>query len=78
MGLFGAKDMSGYWPAGRGAIIPQLTPPKELFVPPVYSFKIDHLSSLLRRMNKNDAKIYEGFFGFTLVKVSISRFSNRK
>ena len=28
MGLFGAKDMSGYWPAGRGAIIPQLTQPK--------------------------------------------------
>ena len=26
MGLFGAKDMSGYGPAGRGAIIPRFAP----------------------------------------------------
>ena len=30
--------------------------PKRIFVPPIYSFKIDHLSILVRRMNKNDAK----------------------
>ena len=55
MGLFGAKDMSGYWSAGRGAIccgwlsqlFPQLSS-ERIFVPPVYSFKIDHLSILLK------------------------------
>ena len=58
MGLFGAKDMSGYWSAGRGAICCAWLShwlsdwlPERIFVPPTSSFKIDHLSILLRRMN---------------------------
>ena len=58
-GLFGAKDMSGYWSAGRGAIccawlsdrLPQRLSERlseRIIVPPVYSFKIDHLSILLK------------------------------
>ena len=59
-GLFGAKDMSGYWPAGRGAIccarpseriLPQRIPSERIFVPPVLLSKIDHLSILLRRVS---------------------------
>ena len=37
-------------------LTPRLTPPKRIFVPPTYTFKIDHLSILVGRMNKNDAK----------------------
>ena len=55
MGFLPAKDMSGYGPAGRGAIIPEKNPatdsPKRIFVPSIYTLKIDHLSNLLRGMN---------------------------
>ena len=54
MGFLPAKDMSGYWPAGRGAICcrrPSHWPSdwpseKRKVVPPTSSFKIDHLSTL--------------------------------
>ena len=62
MGLFGAKDMSGYWSAGRGAICCGILPhwlsdwlphwlSDRIFVPPVSSLKIDHLSILVKEMN---------------------------
>ena len=55
MGFLPAKDMSGYGPAGRGAIIPEKNPatdsPKRIFVPSIYTLKIDNLSNLLRGMN---------------------------
>ena len=65
MGFLPAKDMSGYGPPGRGAIIPQRIPPeihpndspKIIFVPPIYTLKIDHLSNLLRRMNIMEAML---------------------
>ena len=66
MGFLPAKDMSGYGPAGRGAIIPEKNPPKipseRMFVPPIYTLKIDHLSNLLRRMN---------IMGAMLVKMAV-------
>ena len=77
VGFFPAKDMSGYGPAGRGAIIHQRIPseripteripseriPSErIFVPPIYTLKIDHLSNLLRRMN---------IMGAMLVKMAV-------
>ena len=62
MGFLPAKDMSGYGPAGRGAIIPQRIFPESIFVPPIYTLKIDHLSNLLRRMN---------IMGAMLVKMAV-------
>ena len=57
MGLFGAKDMSGYWPAGRGAIccawLPDWLPhwlPQRIIVPPISFTKIDKWSILKKEM----------------------------
>ena len=61
-GLFGAKDMSGYWSAGRGAIccawLPHWLPdwpshwlPQRIFVPPISFFKIDHFALLAKGMS---------------------------
>ena len=61
-GLFGAKDMSGYWPAGRGAICCAWLPdwpsdwpsdwlPERIFVPPISFFKIDHFALLAKGMS---------------------------
>ena len=61
-GLFGAKDMSGYWSAGRGAICcawpsdwpshwPSDWPSERIFVPPISFFKIDHIALLAKGMS---------------------------
>ena len=88
MGFLPAKDMSGYGPAGRGAIIPDWLP-ERIFVPPISFFKIDHFALLAKGMSMVGAILQKmavflkanaltpNFFHFTIVKVIIGRFSNR-